>query len=142
MHNAVKATPTPLARSLSRASELVNTSWKFWSMEWPKWWNSRSFSEKYLAAGFFGLYWLVLGLHGVLNKDYFMVGGLILFLCHAGPFTYRILKFLLPGAITLIFYDSMRYWGDYVRGPIHVEQPYQFDKTFFGIQSAQGVLTP
>ena len=35
----------------------------------------------------------------------------------------------------------MRFYADYIRGPIHVAEPYNFDKFFFGIQTANGVLT-
>ena len=52
------------------------------------------------------------------------------------------LRFLLPLLATGIVYDSQRFYSDYIRGPIHVSEPYHFDKTFFGIHTAQGVLTP
>jgi membrane-associated phospholipid phosphatase len=49
---------------------------------------------------------------------------------------------LLPLIATGIIYDSQRFYSDYIRGPIHIKEPYFFDKTFFGIHTDQGVLTP
>jgi membrane-associated phospholipid phosphatase len=44
--------------------------------------------------------------------------------------------------MTGVIYDSQRFYEDYIRGPVHVKEPYLFDKTVFGIHTAQGVLTP
>ena len=49
----------------------------------------------------------------------------------------------MPFLLTGILYDSQRFYADYLRGPIHVTEPYNFDKRFFGIHVADGrVLTP
>jgi membrane-associated phospholipid phosphatase len=49
---------------------------------------------------------------------------------------------MLPLMLTGIVYDSQRFFSDYIRGTIHVTEPYNFDKHFFGIHTAQGILTP
>jgi membrane-associated phospholipid phosphatase len=36
----------------------------------------------------------------------------------------------------------MRFYADYIRGPIHVKEPYEFDKRFFGIEYLGKRLTP
>lgn len=71
-----------------------------------------------------------------------MMGCLILFLSYAGRKPRILLGFLLPFIATGIIYDSMRFYADDLRGPVHVSEPYLFDKRFFGIPTARGVLTP
>jgi len=63
-------------------------------------------------------------------------------LYYAGPKFRRLFQFTLPLFLTGIVYDSQRYFADYIRGPIHVREPYEFDKHFFGITTATGILTP
>src|SRR6185437_1515426 len=66
----------------------------------------------------------------------------LLILCYGGRPLGSLLRFFLPLLLTGIVYDSQRFYSDYIRGPIHVSQPYEFDKRFFGIHTAHGVLTP
>ena len=109
---------------------------------WPVWWRGLSPLGKARGALIVGAYWLALaGLHGF-RGDHVTLGGALLVLMYGGPITEALFKFLLPLLLTGIVYDSQRFYEDYIRGPIHVSEPYRFDKFFFGIHTAQGVLTP
>jgi membrane-associated phospholipid phosphatase len=108
----------------------------------PVWWSELSLPSKVLPAVFVAAYWpTLLALHG-LRQDHITMGIAILVLCYTGRGTRTLFRFLLPILATGIIYDSMRFYSDYLRGPIHVEEPYLFDKRFFGITTAGGVLTP
>lgn len=41
-----------------------------------------------------------------------------------------------------IIYDSMRVFPNYMANTIHISEPYEIEKSFFGVSTAQGVLTP
>lgn len=108
----------------------------------PIWWSEQSLISKILPIAFVAVYWPSLYfLHG-LRSDHITMGCLILFLSYTGRPTRTLLSFLLPVLLTGIIYDSQRFYSDYLRGPIHVQEPYLFDKHFFGISTANGVLTP
>ena len=109
---------------------------------WPLWWDSLSLVRKFAPTAVVVLYWATLYLLGGLTSDHFLVAGVIVVLSLAGPTAAQVLKFLLPFLLTAIFYDSMRYYSSYIRGEIHVALPYDFDKRFFGIETAEGRLTP
>jgi membrane-associated phospholipid phosphatase len=109
---------------------------------WPSWWKSLSLKEKYLGISLMLIYWLVIGTLGGFNKDHINVGLAVIILSLAGPTARKILKFLLPLLMVAIVYDSQRYYNDYIRGRVRVDEPYFFDKHFFGIHTAQGILTP
>ncbi|MBU6376544.1 MAG: phosphatase PAP2 family protein [Bdellovibrionales bacterium] len=64
-------------------------------------------------------------------------------LAYLGVWTSAVFELLTPAFLTVIIYDSMRYYSDFIRSSyIRVTEPYHFDKFFFGISTAQGVLTP
>ncbi len=110
--------------------------------QWPAWWNSRTTIQKWRAPLLIFLYWAVLIALKGLRSDHLLIGFFIIFLSVAGPRAAVLSRFLLPVFLTGIIYDSMRYYADYLRGPIQVEFPYEFDKRFFGIETADGRLTP
>ena len=79
---------------------------------------------------------------GGLRFDHFLIAGTGTLLWYLGP-RFRILfHFLLPLLLVGVVYDSMRYYADLIRGPIHVIEPYHFDQFFFGINTMGGLLTP
>jgi inositol phosphorylceramide synthase catalytic subunit len=49
---------------------------------------------------------------------------------------------LLPLIITGVVYDSRRFLPDFLRGPVHVVEPYSLERRLFGIPTTGGVLTP
>jgi hypothetical protein len=127
-------------------SERRKTGWpprlSQWLVQWRVWWNEQGLISRLLPGAFFLVYWSTLALLGGLHADHIQVGLLALFLAYGGRGPRSILMFLLPMLMTVIIYDSMRYYEDYLRGPIHVKEPYLFDKRFFGISTPEGVLTP
>ena len=84
-----------------------------------------------------------LKLLGGLRSDQLIVAAAVLILSYGGRFLLGLRRFIFPLILTGIIYDSMRFYADYLRGPIHVSEPYQFDLRFFGITAANGTrLTP
>ncbi|MGK5084374.1 phosphatase PAP2 family protein [Bdellovibrionota bacterium FG-1] len=110
--------------------------------DWPIWWNKLSTLQKFLPITLALIYWgTLIRLHG-LRVDHLLMAGALLFFSYAGRTAHQIRAFALPFILTGIIYDSQRFYSDYLRGPIHVTEPYHFDKYFFGINTAQGILTP
>ena len=103
---------------------------------------SKTIFKKHWPLLFVALYWPLIYFLGGLRSDHFVTGAVIILLWYTGIWPRRILKFLAPLLLTGILYDSQRFYSDYIRGPIHVTEPYRFDKYFFGIHSAGNVLTP
>lgn len=122
-------------------SQIVSKS-KAYVLDWPIWWKEQSLFAKVAPIGFFIPYWIILYAIGGLRSDHVAVGLLLLALSYGGRWTCIIRNFLLPLFMTGIIYDSQRFYSDFIRGPIHVREPYLFDKTFFGIATPQGTLTP
>lgn len=88
------------------------------------------------------LYWATLYALGGLRGDHYSIGAVILTLALLQPWTTQIFRFIWPLLLTGIIYDSQRFYSDYLRGEIHVAFPYDFDKYWFGIETAAGRLTP
>ena len=112
------------------------------TFEWKLWWKNQSFKQKLTPLFFVSLYWSLLFFLKGFRTDHLHIGLVILFFAYTGPRTRPVFKFLLPAILTAMIYDSQRFWADYVRGPVHVEFPYWFDKTLFGVPTPEGILTP
>jgi hypothetical protein len=114
-----------------------------WIRDWPTWWNGLSTQQKILPAAGVMLYWLILMALGGFRGDHVMIGSILLVLSYGGRGARQIRSFAMPFLLTAIIYDSQRFYSDYIRGAVHVTQPYFFDQHFFGIHTADGrVLTP
>jgi inositol phosphorylceramide synthase catalytic subunit len=126
-----------------------------WLRDWPIWWREQSAWRRWLPAGLIALYWATLWLLGKtlpaagpgadlagLRTDHINLGVAILALAYAGRLADPLLKFIMPVFLTGVIYDSQRFYADHIRGPIHVTEPYRFDKFFFGIPTDKGILTP
>ncbi len=87
-------------------------------------------------------YWSALFLLSGLRADHFIFGAVILILFYGGVRIKRLRDFLLPLLLVAVVYDSQRFFADYIRGTIHVIEPYEFDKRFFGISDSGTILTP
>ncbi len=87
-------------------------------------------------------YWATLFALNGLRTDHLATGSIILILNYSGKWGRNFLKFFLPFFLTGVVYDSQRFYSDRIRGPIHIKEPYLFDKSHFGISTSQGVLTP
>jgi hypothetical protein len=127
------------------------------SLLWKNWWNSLSFFEKILPLLLNGVYLgaiyvlshlnlvsasLSVGGETGIRPDHITLGLFVMILWYLGPRVRSFFRFILPLILVAVIYDSMRYYADFLRGPIHVSEPYHFDKTFFGINTAAGRLTP
>ncbi len=108
---------------------------------WLAWWRSLSLFRKVGPVALIALYWLILSALSGLRLDHINLGLVILLLYYLGAPFKRLFLFALPVLLTGIVYDSQRFYSDYLRGPVHVEFPYWFDKTFFGIPTPTGILT-
>lgn len=114
-----------------------------YALDWPVWWSEQSAIRKCLPAFLIASYWVCLtAINGYRHWDHTLLGLMVLALYYGGRKTRRLTVFLMPFLWTLIVYDSQRFYADYLRGPVHVTEPYDFDKRFFGIHTAIGVLTP
>lgn len=110
--------------------------------DWPVWWSELSRFRKGLPAISALLLWASLLFLGGLRMDHIWMGLGIVALGYGGRSARTALSFLLPLILTGIVYDTQRYYGDYIRAAVHVTEPYNFDKFFFGIQTPIGRLTP
>ncbi|MCM2279928.1 MAG: phosphatase PAP2 family protein [Oligoflexia bacterium] len=91
-------------------------------------------------------YWLALlslgAYRGGFRLDHLLLGAAILALSYGGRRALAFRRFLLPLLLTALIYDAQRFLPDFVRGAVHVSEPYEFDRRFFGIPLAGGLLTP
>ena len=109
---------------------------------WPIWWRNLSWIKILTPLLLIGTYFLTLFLLGGLKSDHLTICFILMALIYSGPILKGIYDFIFPFFLTVVIYDSQRYYSDYLRGPIHVNEPYFFDRTFFGIHTEQGILTP
>ncbi len=88
-------------------------------------------------------YWTALWALQGFRADHVWVGLLFLGLAYGGRIGRKVSPFLFPLVLAGAIYDSQRFYSDYLRGRVRVVEPYNFDKTFFGIRTAAGqILTP
>lgn len=109
---------------------------------YPSWFRSLERIQRLWPICFVIFYWGILFLLQGFRSDHITVGVVILTLNYLGPLFKRIFYFISPLVWTGVVYDSQRFYSDYIRGRIRVEEPYLFDRFFFGIKTATGVLTP
>ncbi|GJL77800.1 MAG: aureobasidin A resistance protein [Nitrospinaceae bacterium] len=111
------------------------------SEQWLGWWHSRSPLQKLLPFALMICFWLLHAALGGFRADHLVVA-LLALAYYAGPRTQSLYLFFLPFTLYLILYDSQSYYADLIRGEVRVTEPYQFDKTFFGIETSEGRLLP
>ena len=95
----------------------------------------------FLVAGLY-LCWLFFGLEQFRSDHILLVVGctLIYFANSTSRKLFLAFGFLI---IYWMIFDSIRLWPNYViNPPLHISEPYLFDKAWFGISTAEGVLTP
>lgn len=98
----------------------------------------KKISPALIYIAYLGTLWFL----GGLRDDLIIVSSLALVLYYGGPKTHPVFQFLIPLFLTHIIYDTQRYYADLIRMTVHVEEPYRFDKFFFGIETDAGRLTP
>jgi membrane-associated phospholipid phosphatase len=109
---------------------------------WLEWWTQADFKQRFLPLLIAVVYLAIYVSSGFYRSDHANIAGAALVLWYGGPRLRPVFRFLLPALLVAVIYDSMRFYSDLIRGPIHVEEPYLFDKRFFGISTPEGVLTP
>lgn len=105
----------------------------------------REAPPRHLLAAVVGLgaYLLTMRLGGGNRPEQFLVCGLVLGLEVWSDATRRVLGGLLPFLLFGIAYDLTHLTQPLVRYlHVHVAEPYHFDQAFFGIRSADGLVTP
>jgi len=117
-------------------------NWELRRQEWRKWWSGLTPWRRAMPVLLCLVYWAILSALGGLRSDLIVSSALPAVMYYLGPAVRPVLQFLMPLFLTSILYDSQRYYADLIRGPIHVREPYDFDKYFFGINTAEGRLTP
>ncbi len=95
------------------------------------------------AVGGLGAYLLAMRLTTGNRREQFLVCGLVVGLVVWSEGTRRFLAGMLPLLLFGIVYDLTHITQPLVRHlRVHVAEPYHFDRAFFGIHTAHGVLTP
>ncbi len=109
---------------------------------WSDWWSTQTLLKKILPLLIVIAYLLFLQAFKVLRIDHYQMSFAGILLWYLGPRLRPFFKFILPLLLVGVIYDSQRIYADAIRGPIHVREPYDFDKYFFGINTPEGRLTP
>jgi len=128
-------------QSLGEQRTLPKVALGLW-VEWGHWWGTCSLGNKIGPALLLCAYWGVLFALNGFRTDHIVGSLLPVLLYYAGPRAYFLFEFTLPLFLAGILYDSQRFYGDLIRGPVHVREPYELEKYLFGISSASGLLTP
>lgn len=109
--------------------------------QWLQWWKNLSPLQKLLPLALVVGFWMLHLALGGLRADHFAVA-LLLFPYYGGPRTQSLYRFFLPFTLYLVLYDSQGYYAELIRGEVRVAEPYQFDMTFFGIETSAGRILP
>jgi len=109
--------------------------------QWFQWWQSRSIPQKLLPLVFMAGFWSLHLALGGFRPDHLVVIFLAL-AYYGGPRTQHLYLFFLPFTLYLAMYDGQGYFAESLRGDVRVSEPYQFDMTFFGIETSEGRLLP
>jgi inositol phosphorylceramide synthase catalytic subunit len=75
-----------------------------------------------------------------LRIEHFTLYCLIIGCYFVHPTTRRFIYAFAVFAVFWILYDSMRVVPNYAVNPIHIQEPYLIEKTWFGIKNTEGVL--
>lgn len=77
-----------------------------------------------------------------LRPDHLYLIGLTSIAYIAHPASKKVVLGFMLFIVYWIIYDSMRVFPNYMANTIHISEPYEIEKSFFGVSTAQGVLTP
>jgi len=109
--------------------------------EWLQWWGRCSAMQKLLPLTVTVGFWMFHLAMGGFRPDHLSVA-LLALAYYGGPRTHSLYQFFLPFTLYIVLYDSQGYYADLIRGEVRVTEPHQFDKFFFGIETANGRLLP
>ncbi len=88
------------------------------------------------------IYVVLLYVYNLLNSDTLTIAVCVSFLALWNNSSRKFLYFILPFLLSAIVYDSMRYIGHEWRMNVHIVEPYEIEKSWFGITSSGVILTP
>jgi hypothetical protein len=134
--------PSSLDSPLRRSLRFVGQSIVRERADWPLWWSELPLLRRIFPALFIAIYWASLVALRGFRSDHLLVGSIYLGLAYGGRAVQTLFRFLLPVILTGIVYDSMRFYSDSLRAEVQVAFPYEFDLRWFGIETAEGRLTP
>src|SRR5690242_4162069 len=90
---------------------------------WMRWWSQLSLLQKIFPAACALTLWGGIALLGGFRSDHLNIGIAILALGYLGPQARKALRFITPLLLTGVVYDTQRYYSDFIRGRIRVEEP-------------------
>jgi inositol phosphorylceramide synthase catalytic subunit len=102
------------------------------------------FSKKALSTVFFllSIYCLWIGVFVGFRSDHIFLICFCLTTYFLHPTTHRFITAFFIFVIYWIVYDSMRIYPNYLVNTVHIRQPYEFEKSLFGISVSGKILTP
>lgn len=122
----------------------MGAPWSHEKAKWKIWWQSAPPSRRLGPVTGVLLFW---GAHiglGGFRADHIALGLAVLAFAYAGPRLTPWFRLLLPLALMGAVYDGQSYvrraLGD--RLAIHITEPADFDRAWFGVRTTAGVLTP
>ncbi len=92
--------------------------------------------------GIVGAYLLWTGLVVGLRADHVFFALFCLTAWFAHPVSRKVLLYLVFFILYWLLYDSSRIYPNYLVNPVHIAEPYQLEKAWFGISTSEGILTP
>jgi inositol phosphorylceramide synthase catalytic subunit len=98
--------------------------------------------ETTVILGLAVVYLLWVSLVVGLRTDHFAFLGLCLTLFFATGTTRKVVMALIFFAVYWVLYDSMRVYPNYEFNPVHVQEPYDFEKLWFGFDCGGKRVTP
>jgi len=96
------------------------------------------FTALFLSVSFLFWTWLIQGIRT--DHIILLFFSLILYFLH--PASRNFISAFFIFIVYWIVYDSMRAYPNYIFNPVHISEPYHFEKTLFGINTQSGRLTP
>jgi len=98
--------------------------------------------ESFIVFGLTGLYLLWSVLMVGFRSDHLVFVALCLGLFYAGETSRKVLLALSFFLIYWIVYDSLRIYPNYAFNPVHIQQPYDLEKSLFGFEYLGQIVTP
>ncbi len=90
------------------------------------------------SAAYFSWFGFLVGL----RPEHIFLYCLMVGFYYAHASTRKVALAFVPFVVYWILYDSMRIMPNYELNPVHVAEPYHFEKQWFGINTPEGRLTP
>ncbi len=134
----------PVPSSANSSPPPGGFSWTAEKADWCAWWHGLSGLRRVAPLAGVAIYWAAHGWLGGLRGDHVLLGLAVWAFAYAGPRAAPWFRVLLPLALMGAVYDGQSYLRLALqdRLTIHVTEPADFDRRFFGIASDGATLTP